>query len=126
MKRVIILCLSLFLLITGCVRINREDANPGPTLSTTGFESTVYEEPAISNDLAAAEYTSAPTPDLSFMNFVEINNLYLKLLDEKQLTGLDTSSADEAYFRSLEASLAGNDVAADEYLHEAILLLWNN
>ncbi len=126
MKRGIILCLCFSLLIAGCVRIERRETNPGPTLPTTGIESTIDDELAISNDLAVAEYTSAPIPDLSSMNFVEKNNLYLQLLDEKQLTGLDTSSADEAYFRSIKASLVGDDAAADEYLHEAILLLWKN
>jgi hypothetical protein len=59
------------------------------------------------------------------MTFVEKNNLYLQLLGEKQAAGADISDAEEAYTRSLEASLEGNSQQADLYLEQAILLLWN-
>jgi len=68
--------------------------------------------------------TQAPTPDLASMTFVEKNDLFLRLLTDRQAEGADTTAAEEAYVRSLEATLAGNTLLADQYLSQAILLLW--
>jgi len=58
------------------------------------------------------------------MTFVEKNNLFLRLLADRQAEGADTTAAEEAYVLSLEATLAGNTPLADQYLSQAILLLW--
>ena len=126
MKRWIILCFCLFLTVSGCGRIMRDVPNQGQPLPATGSAAAIDEGPTISSDLPSVESTPLPLPDFDSMSFVEKNNLYLQLINEEQQAGLDTSHADEVYFRSLEASLAGNAAADDEYLHEAILLLWDN
>jgi hypothetical protein len=66
-----------------------------------------------------------PTPDFPSMSFLEKNNLYLQLLEQKQNAGVDTSKAEETYQNFLEDSLAGTSGKADQYLQEAILLLWH-
>jgi len=68
--------------------------------------------------------TGAPTPDLASMTFVERNDLFLQLLAARQAEGADTTAAEEAYARSLEAALEGNTALADQYLSQAIFLLW--
>ncbi len=65
-----------------------------------------------------------PTPDFSSMSFLEKNNLYLQLLEEKQNAGVDTGKAEETYQNFLEESLAGASGMADQYLQESINLLW--
>jgi len=68
--------------------------------------------------------TLTPTPDFSSMLFLEKNNLYLQLLDQKQNAGVDTRKAEETYQNFLEETLDGTSEKADQYLQKAILLLW--
>src|SRR3972149_6704557 len=119
-KRWVAILLAVALLTTGCTRFAGDRPEPS-VIPTVGFAPT---STAIPLQPAAAP-TIAPTPDFSLMTFVEKNNLYLQLLGEKQTAGANTSDAEEAYTRSLEASLEGNSVQADEYLEQAILILWN-
>lgn len=82
---------------------------------------------AVSKPVGPAQPTTdilSPTPDFSSMSFLEKNNLYLQLLEGKQNAGVDTSKAEETYQNFLEDSLAGTSGEADQYLQEAILLLW--
>ncbi len=110
LKRSIILLLSIALLSTACARFKKASelttATPAPIESIT--------QPPAAN----------PTPDFSTMTFVEKNNLYLQQLSDRQAEGMDTTAAEEAYARSLGATMEGNASEADQYLQQAILLLW--
>ena len=82
----------------------------------------VISKPAKSDQLTMG--ILPPAPDFSSMSFLEKNNLYLQLLEQKQNAGDDTRKAEETYQNFLEESLAGASGKADQYLQEAILLLW--
>lgn len=115
MKNWIFIMLSLSLLFSGCARFNKQNSNL-PTaqspISTPVVERTEDSFPD-------------PAPDFASMTFVEKNNLYIQLLHEKLDASLDTSAAENAYQKSLEASLTGDNKTADQALEEAILILWN-
>ena len=124
MKRWLVISLAVFLLVTGCARFR--GGQPEPPVVSTVVPVPATAETALEPPLQpSAAPTIAPTPDFASMNFVEENNLYLKFLAERQAEGADTSAAEEAYARSLDATLEGNSAQADQYLQQAILLLWN-
>ncbi len=115
MKKLTFLILSLALLLTGCIRPKRLITDPLPPAPVTA-----------STESAVPTPTHSPSaPNFAGMTFVEKNELCLKLLEENQAAGMDTSEAEETYVRSLEASLEGNSAEADRYLEQAILLLWD-
>lgn len=152
MKRCIVLLLCVSLALAGCGRVKRllaPSAQPTPVVSPTlsvvegevepGAPATAPGAPETlpapgtpsqpsAPDLTAAAPTVTPqpnpTPDFSTLSFVEKNNLYLELLAQRQAEGADTSAAEDAYVRSLEATLTGDAALADEHLEQAILLLW--
>lgn len=64
-------------------------------------------------------------PDFGSMSFVEQNDLYIQLLQEKQNAGAATNKAENEYINFLEASLRNDTMLADEYLQKAIMLLWD-
>lgn len=135
--RSLIILLSLALALTACARLKRV-VNPPPAAPATVAEATVspptapgavssatVPTPTASSATEAPPAASArPTPDFAAMTFVEKNNLYLELLAARQAEGVDTTAAEEAYARSLDATLEGDGALADQYLIEAILLLW--
>ncbi len=112
MKRwsILLLGLTLTLMLVGCASFRKK----GETTRTEILA-------------PSARMTQSPSPseepDFSTLSFLEMNNLYLQLLEEKQAAGGDTEKADDIYLKSLEASLAGESALADRYLQEAILLL---
>ncbi|NOY98872.1 MAG: hypothetical protein GXP40_06685 [Chloroflexi bacterium] len=126
MKRWIVILLGLSVLASGCARFKKGGANPPPAAPTVAPAPTVEQAPVASPTQAPVEPELAPAPDLASMTFVEKNNLYMQLLTEKQAAGVDTNAAEEAYLRSVEASFSGDSAQADQYLQDAILLLWNN
>jgi len=113
-KRSIFLLLSVALLSAACARFKKASE---PTAAPVSIHTPTAAAPA---PIATAN----PTPDFSTMTFVEKNNLYLQLLSDRQAEGADTTAAEEAYARSLDATLDGNAGEADQYLQQAILLLW--
>lgn len=104
MKRWIVILPAVFLLVTGCARFRGNRPEPS---------------------VISIVPTSASAPDFASMTFVEENNLYLELLAERQTESADTSAAEEAYALFLDATLEGNSAQTDQYLQQAILLLWN-
>ena len=119
-KRSIFLLLSVALLSAACARFKRASE---PTAAPVSIHTPTAAAPA---PIATPTQPPAanPTPDFSTMTFVEKNNLYLQLLSDRQAEGADTTAAEEAYARSLDATLDGNAGEADQYLQQAILLLW--
>ncbi len=111
MKRSLLLIFSLSLLTTACTRFNARPAAANPAAQVT-------------QTAPAPAESTPPAPDLAGMSFVEKNNLYLELLNQRLAEGMDTGPAEEAYTRSLEATMRGNSQQADQYLQQAILLLW--
>ena len=116
MKNWIIAMLSLSILLSGCARVKKWISNPPA-------EQNVTPAPVVEN--AEESQQTKTLPDFASMSFVEKNNFYMQLLTEKINAGADISVAEDAYQKSLEASLAGNSAVADETLEEAILILWN-
>ncbi|RME89940.1 MAG: hypothetical protein D6770_03445 [Anaerolineae bacterium] len=122
--------LFLLLTLTACARLKRRASPPAPTVPSPQAAAERTPTPAI---VASTETPSqppastapVPTPDFASMTFAEKNELFLQLLAERQAAGMDTSAAEEAYTRSMEASFSGDASQADRYLEEAILLLWN-
>lgn len=123
MKRWIVSLLGLSLLVSGCARLKGLGTDSPPAAPTPASAST--EPVPAPADEAQSEPAPKSTPDLASMTFVEKNDLYIRLLTEKQAAGIDTSQAEEAYMNSLEASLNGESGQADQYLQEAITLLLN-
>ncbi|MEW6093784.1 MAG: hypothetical protein AB1531_07455 [Chloroflexota bacterium] len=121
MNRWIVVLFSLSLLFSGCARFSGQGAGTPPTQTGTASIPTMT---AASTQMPSAP-TLSPTPDFSSMTFVEKNELFLQLLAERQAAGLDTSEAEEVYLLSVEASFDGDSIQADQYLEQAILLLWN-
>ena len=119
MKKSIIILLGLSLLFSSCARVKKRVANPPAEQVPTAVP---VEEPA---EEIAEEAPADPAPDFTTMNFVEKNKLYLQLFDEKSSAGADTTQAETAYQKSIEASLNGDSTTADRALEEAILILWN-
>ena len=116
MKNWIIAMLSLSLLLSGCARVNKRNENPPA------------EQSAISVPVAESVEEIQPepaAPDFASMSFVEKNSLYMQLLNENMDAGLDTFAAEDAYQRSLEASLSSDNEKADRAVEEAILILMN-
>ncbi len=93
----------------------------GPISATPTVAESPIETPSQFTPMPAP----APTPDFASMNFVEKNNLYLELLAERQAAGMDTTPAEEVYAQSLNVMFEGDTAQADQYLQQAILLLWN-
>lgn len=137
-KRSIILLLCLPLLATACAHFKKVSvwppavskvASAPPALmppSTAAFTSTgalPITAPA-PTEVATQSPMANITPDFSTMTFVEKNNLYLQLLSDRQAKGADTTAAEQVYDQSLDATLEGNPALADQYLEQAILLLW--
>ena len=120
LKRSIILLLSIALLATACVRFKKANELTAAPV-TINTQMTAAPAPI---EAATQSPAANPTPDFSTMTFVEKNNLYLQLLSDRQAEGMDTTAADEAYARSLGATMEGNASEADQYLQQAILLLW--
>jgi len=114
-----VISLAVFLLVTGCARFR--GSQPAPPVVSTGGPAPVTGETTLQPSAAPA---IAPTPDFAAMTFTEKNDLFIELLAARQAEGADTSAAEDAYGRSLEATLEGNTALADRYLIEAILLLW--
>ena len=114
MKKWIVLLLGFTLLLSSCARFRKQNTTPilEPLAPATVEEST-------------AEETQVEHPDFASMSFVEKNNLYMQLLNEKISAGADTSLAESEYQKSIEASLAGDSAEADRALEEAILFLLN-
>jgi len=121
MKRSILLLLSLSLMATACTRFKKVIA---PSLAAPATASAPTSAAPSLTGAATQAPTVNPTPDFSAMTFVEKNNLYLQLLADRQAEGAVTTTAEETYARSLEAALEGNATLADQYLEQAILLLW--
>lgn len=123
-KTSILLLLSVVLLATGCTRF-KEIIKPFAAPTSASISTTIppVPNPAVTS-IPALVPTTSPTPDFSVMTFVEKNNLYLQLLSERQAEGVNTTAAEEAYTQSLDATLEGNAALADQYLGQAILLLW--
>ncbi len=120
MNRWIVVLFSLSLLFSGCARFSGRGADT-PQAQATTFVPTMT---AASTQIPPTP-TLAPTPDFASLTFVEKNELFLQVLAERQAAGLDTSAAEEVYLLSVEASFDGNSIQADQYLEQAILLLWN-
>jgi len=133
-RLILIILLAVSLAITGCAplrRVLKGPQAPTPALSVAEGPTPVSAVPPQTEVPAAAPTlpptvapTSVPTPDFAAMTFAEKNDLFLELLAARQAEGADTSAAEDAYVRSLEATLEGNTTLADQYLIEAILLLW--
>jgi len=120
MKRSIIFLLSL-LMATACVRFKKVIT---PSLAAPVTASAPTSAAPSPTRVTTQAPTANPTPDFSAMTFVEKNNLYLQLLADRQTEGADTTAAEEAYAQSLEATMEGNATLADQYLEQAILMLW--
>ncbi len=112
-KMVILITLGLLASTGACSK----GQGAGPISATPVVAESPVETPA--------QYSPIPTPDFTSMTYVEKNNLYLELLAEQQTTGKDVSPAEEIYIQSLEAAFEGDTAQADQYLQQAILLLWN-
>ncbi len=130
MKRLgphLIVVLVLALTLTSCARLKRRARTPPPAASPPAAASQTPTQAVVAPTEAPSQPPAAvaPTPDFATMSFAEKNALFLQLLSERQAAGVDTSAAEEAYTRSVEASLSGESARADRYLEEAILLLWN-
>jgi hypothetical protein len=121
MNRLVVALISLSLLFSGCARFSSRGADTPQAQTATASIPTMT---AVSTQILSTP-TLAPTPDFSSMTFVEKNELFLQLLAEEQAAGLDTGEAEEVYLLSVEASFDGNSIQADQYLEQAILLLWN-
>ncbi|MFV1950260.1 MAG: hypothetical protein ACC633_10085 [Anaerolineales bacterium] len=117
-KQRCIIFLSLTLAISGCTRITGQRTDVLP--DTNQSESSLDEMVSI-----AKPTETISEPDLSIMTFIEKNDLYLQLLTECLSNNVDTNQAEEIYIHSLESSLSGDGEQADQYLDQAILLLWN-
>ena len=115
MKNWTIAMLSLSILLSGCALRKKQNANSPEAQSPASA-------PVVES---VEEMHSEPLPDFASMSFVEKNSLYMQLLTEIINAGLDTSAAENAYQRSLEASLSGDSGKADQALEEAILILLN-
>jgi hypothetical protein len=113
MKNWIIAMLSFSLLLSGCARIKKWNLNSPVEKSATSV-------PVVER---AEEMQPESLPDFVSMTFVEKNSLYMQLLNENLDAGIDTLAAENAYQRSLEASLSGDSGKADQALEEAILIL---
>jgi hypothetical protein len=121
MNRLVVALISLSLLFSGCARFSSRGADTPQAQTATASIPTMT---AVSTQILSTP-TLAPTPDFSSMTLVEKNELFLQLLAEEQAAGLDTGEAEEVYLLSVEASFDGNSIQADQYLEQAILLLWN-
>ncbi len=136
MKRWIVILIALGLLVSASACSKGQGVGPisaTPTVAELPVETpsqfppmpTVAESPVETPSQFPPTPTPAPTPDFASMNFVEKNNLYLELLAGRQTAGMDTTPAEEAYAQSLNAMFDGDTAQADQYLQQAILLLWN-
>lgn len=124
MRRSLLILLSLSLALASCARLKRTLIEP-PTAPTAANSATASVPAALTEAPVPAPTASPqPTPDFASMTFAEKNALYLELLAARQAEGMDTTAAEDAYTLSLEATLEGNSTLADQYLVEAILLLW--
>ena len=112
MKKGILVLLGLTFFLSSCARVETQSIPPPVT-----------EVPSV--EPADTDTPTVPAPDFTTMNFVEKNKLYLQLLDKKSSAGADTTQAEAAYQKSIEASLNGDSETADKALEEAILNLWN-
>jgi hypothetical protein len=119
-KHSIFLLLSIALLATACARFKKASE---PTIALVSIH-TPTTAAAAPIETATQSPAANPPPDFSTMTFIEKNNLYLQLLSDRQAEGGDTTVAEEAYARSLDAAMEGNASEADQYLQQAILLLW--
>lgn len=104
----LICCIPVFL--TGCGVVRRARGNvPSPTASATGVVTATTTPEALDLDFEA-------------MDFVEMNNLFILLL-ESLPEGIDASAAEAFYSKALDAMLEGDPQMADFCLEQAILML---
>lgn len=111
-----LLPLLLMFWLSACTLPNKAQSNAPAQIST----------PQISDSAPTdADPTLNTPPDFGSMQFVEKNDLYIRLLQEKQNAGAATNQAENEYINFLEASLRNDTMLADEYLQKAIMLLWD-
>lgn len=106
----ILLIGCMAVVLTGCGVVRGARGNtPSPAASA----------PEVTAATTAAE---AMAFDFEVIDFVEMNNLFISLL-ESLPEGTDADAAEAFYGEALEAMLEGDTQLADFYLEQALLLL---